>query len=706
LTDVTKGLSYPAPTMGGVNESGVTARALELLHDLAGPRAEFREGQLEAIRALAQDRVRVLVVQRTGWGKSAVYLITTKILREAGSGPTILVSPLLALMRNQIAMASRLGVRADTINSSNAEEWERVEAAITGDEVDLLLVAPERFANRRFQQQVMPAVGSRIGLAVIDEIHCISDWGHDFRPDYLRLKRILDRLPAGIPVVGTTATANNRVVQDVADQLGSSLVLHRGGLARSGLRLDVLRMPDPAQRLAWLVQALNELPGTGIVYCLTIRDVDRVTGWLQRHGIPAAAYHGDGETPDRLQTEQDLLENRVKAVVATSALGMGFDKPDLAFVIHYQSPGSPIAYYQQVGRAGRALERSWGVLLAGEEDRDIQDWFIKTAFPPQPLAERVVAILEGTSSPVGLAYLESQVNLGRTRLTQMMKVLEVEGAVEHTGAGYRRTSQPWTYPVERFNGVTAARRREQQVMVDYRDHTGCLMEFLGRQLDDRNAGPCGICRNCAGPPLSIDIDPTLVRRAADYLRHQPIEVEPRKQWPSGTGLRSGRIPAEHRLEPGRALGEWGDGGWGNLVRKGKYRDGVFHQALVEASVSLIRAWDPQPAPAWVTYVPSLTRDTLVAGFAGRLAGELGLPLHAVVTKVAISQPQKEMQNSAQQYRNIAEAFEVTGPAPSGPVLLVDDVFDSRWTLTVIGVLLREAGSGPVFPFVLAAAAGS
>ena len=688
--------------MGG---SAVTERATELLRRLAGPQAGFREGQIEAIRALAEDRGRVLVVQRTGWGKSAVYLITTKILREAGSGPTILVSPLLALMRNQIAMACRLGVRAHTINSSNAEEWERVEAAIVGDEVDLLLIAPERFANRRFQEQVMPVIGSRIGLVVIDEVHCISDWGHDFRPDYLRLKSILDRLPPGIPVVGTTATANNRVVADVAGQLGTSLVLHRGGLARSGLQLQVFRMPDPAERLAWLVQALKVLPGTGIVYCLTIRDVDRVTAWLDRHGIKAASYHGDGEAPDRMQTEQDLLENRVKAVVATSALGMGFDKPDLAFVVHYQSPGSPIAYYQQVGRAGRALDRSWGVLLAGEEDREIQDWFIKTAFPPQALAEQVVGILEEAGAPVGLAHLESQVNLGRTRLTQMMKVLEVEGAVEHAGGGYRRTEQPWTYPVERFKGVTAARRREQQVMVDYRDHAGCLMEFLGRQLDDPGAGPCGICMNCTGSKIQVQVDPASVREASEYLHRQTIQIEPRKQWPSSTGLRKGKIPPELRLEPGRALGEWGDGGWGNLVRKGRERDGVYHDALVEASVRLIRQWSMDPAPAWITYVPSVARPALVAGFAERLARSLDLPLHPVVSKVAANRAQKEMQNSAQQYLNLADAFCVSGSVPAAPVLLVDDFFDSRWTLTVVGVLLREAGSGPVFPFALASASG-
>lgn len=685
------------------SSDGVHRRALELLHLLAGPSAGFRDGQLEAIRALVEDRSRVLVVQRTGWGKSAVYLVTTKLLRESGSGPTILISPLLALMRNQIAMAKRAGVRAATINSSNTGEWERIREELALDSVDLLLVAPERFANAGFQDEVLPALAERSGLVVIDEVHCVSDWGHDFRPDYLRVKQVLDGMPEGIPVVGTTATANDRVVRDISEQLGTGLTIHRGGLARSSLRLHVFGMPAQAQRLAWLVEALERLPGTGICYCLTVRDADRVTEWLQLNGIDAVGYHAGMEDADRLEVEEALLDNRVKAVVATSALGMGFDKPDLAFVIHYQSPGSPVAYYQQVGRAGRGLDRSWGVLLAGAEDRDIQDWFIDTAFPPQGLAERIVACLQ-EGQGMRLRDLESRFNIKRSRLQQMLKVLEVDGAIVHEGGRYRRTAQPWSYPAERIAGITAQRRREQQVMAGYREHDGCLMEYLGQVLDDPEAAPCGVCMNCAGPDIDLEVSADVAGRATSFLRNRPIVIEPRKQWPGGP--RSGRIAQELRLEPGRALCEWGDGGWSDLVQRGRSRDGAFARELVQASADLIRQWDPQPAPQWVTYVPSANRETLLAGFAAQVAGELGLPVHAVLAKTARNRPQKEMQNSVQQFSNVQSAFAVTGEVPAAPVLLVDDLFDSKWTLTVVGAQLREAGGGPVFPFVLAAAVGS
>ncbi|MGQ0679676.1 MAG: RecQ family ATP-dependent DNA helicase [Actinomycetota bacterium] len=679
-------------------------RALSLLRELAGPDAEFRDGQLEAISTLVERRSRVLVVQRTGWGKSAVYFIATKLLREQGHGPTLLVSPLLALMRNQIQMAERLGVRADTVNSSNTADWDVVRERFEHDEIDVLLISPERFANRRFREEYMPTLAGGTGLMVVDEIHCISDWGHDFRPDYRRIRRILDLLPAGVPVLGTTATANDRVVNDVKEQLGGDLTMVRGPLARTGLRLQVLRLPSPAQRLAWLVTVLPSLGGTGIVYCLTIRDTVKVASWLGRNGISAVAYHSDLEVEQRAAIEADLIENRVKVVVATSALGMGFDKPDLAFVIHFQSPGSPIAYYQQVGRAGRALATSLGILLTGNEDREIQDYFIRTAFPPQHQAERIVSFLEHEARPVTRPALEAAVNVSRSKLQQMLTVLEVEGAVEKADRGYLRTLRRWEYPGERVDGVTAARRREQQIMEEYIGTTGCLMEFLGNELDDHDARPCGICTNCAGPGISVEIDDALVRAATGFLRRQPIVVEPRLQWPSGQDLRSGWIAAEARLEPGRALSHLGDGGWGSDVRDGKYRAGSFGPELVEAAARLIREWSPTPEPTWVTFVPSLTRDRLVADFARDLARTLDFPLHQVVLKEAGNQPQKEMQNSAQQFRNVINAFRIDeGGVMSGPVLLIDDLFDSRWTLTVVGVALREAGSGPVFPFVLAAA---
>ena len=684
------------------SSSDLATEALGLLQRLTGdPAAQFRTDQLEAILALAGDRGRVLLVQRTGWGKSAVYFIATRLLRDQGLGPTLLVSPLLALMRNQIEAAERLGVRAETINSSNKDEWGEVEGRINDDEVDVLLISPERLANQQFRDEVLPLVGQHSGLLVIDEAHCISDWGHDFRPDYRRLVRVLDLLPAGVPVLCCTATANDRVVDDITAQLGADFAPVRGSLARRGLRLHALHKPSQAERLVWLASVIKELPGTGIVYCLTVADTERVAAWLKLQGVDAKGYSGEDDHEHRRAVEQDLLDNNVKVVVATLALGMGFDKPDLAFVIHYQSPGSPVAYYQQVGRAGRALPESWGVLLRGTEDTDIQDYFIESAFPSADLAERVVGLLESTAVSTTKGEILAEVNVQQKRLEGLLKILEVEGAVERDRGRWLRTLRPWTFDRERVDTVTALRRSEQEQMRGYMSSDQCRMRLLRSFLDDYETEPCGICDNCTGQSMDRTFDPAVVQQAVEFLRKSKRVIEPRKQFPDGK-----RIAVEQRLKEGRVLAVWGDSGWGQLVRSGKQLDGRFDDQLVVAARDLIRdRWRPDPAPEWVAHVPSLRRAELMPDFARRLAQSLGLTCMDVVVKVMDIEPQKTMQNSQRQYRNIADAFEISSEVPSGPVLLLDDMVDSRWTLTVVGLLLREAGAGPVFPFALADTGG-
>ncbi|MFN0026966.1 MAG: RecQ family ATP-dependent DNA helicase [Acidimicrobiales bacterium] len=682
--------------------AGLQHEALTLLRRLTGdPASSFREDQLEVIRRLVADRERVLLVQRTGWGKSAVYFIATRMLRDRGGGPTLLVSPLLALMRNQIEAAERMGVRATTINSANRTEWDVVEEQLRADSVDVLLISPERLANPTFRRDLLPEIGRRSGLLVIDEAHCISDWGHDFRPDYRRLVRVLDLLPAGVPVLCCTATANNRVVTDITRQLGAGLAPIRGPLGRSGLRLRVLDLPLPAQRLAWLAETLPILDGTGIIYCLTIADTERVAGWLRSQGIDAIAYSGDTNPALRPGIEQRLLDNEVKVVVATSALGMGFDKPDLAFVIHYQSPGSPIAYYQQVGRAGRGLAQSDGVLLCGAEDSTVQDFFIRSAFPPADLAEKVVALLEEQAQPVSAVALLEAVNMRPGQLDLLLKTLEVEGAIEREGNRWQRTLGPWAFDHERVASVTALRRAEQAQMREYAQTQQCRMHLLRQSLDDELAEPCGLCDNCRGEGPGPELLPAVVQAAVEYLRGAERTVEPRKQWPDRT-----RIPAHHQVQSGRALSVWGDGGWGSLVRSGRISEGCFDEQLISAAADLItRRWQPHPAPTWVTFVPSRHDPDPVADLARRLAAMLDLPCEDVVVNGRHRPPQHEWHNSVQQWANVRHAFAVGVAVPSGPVLLVDDVVDSRWTLTAVGRLLLMAGAGPVFPFVLADTAG-
>ena len=680
---------------GGAADGLLATEALGLLRRLTrDAAAEFRPDQLETIERLVGRRERVLLVQRTGWGKSAVYFIATRMLRDRGSGPTLLVSPLLALMRNQIEAAQRMGVRAETINSTNQADWDLVLGRLAEDTVDLLLISPERLANQKFRTEVLPEVGRRSGLLVIDEAHCISDWGHDFRPDYRRITRVLGLLPAGVPVLCCTATANDRVTGDVVIQLGSGLPLVRGPLRRAGLRLHALDIPSQAERLTWLAEVLPELDGTGIVYCLTIADTERVAGWLRSAGITAVAYSGGTDSDARIETEQALLSNEVKAVAATSALGMGFDKPNLSFVIHYQSPGSPIAYYQQVGRAGRALDESWGILLRGTEDADIQDYFIRSAFPPPDLAERVVALLEERAEPMSTGELLASFNVRPTQMESLLKNLEVDGAVERAGNRWLRTLGGWTYDHARVESVTALRRTEQGQMLDYVRTDQCRMQLLEFYLDDTTGEPCGICDNCTGDSLAIPFDPATVQKAVDHLRRAGRAIEPRKQVPGG-----GRIAADRRLEPGHALSVWGDSGWGRLVRAGKQELGRFDNQLVSAAGDLIRnRWKPEPPPTWVTFVPSLRSPRLVADFAERLATALGLPCEDVVVKIRDTEPQKMMQNSRSAVRATCRRRSIfAGPSPPGPVLLVDDIVDSRWTLTVVGMgsFARPAAGVPV-----------
>lgn len=680
---------------------------------LSDPMIEFRDGQWEAIEALVDKQARLLVVQRTGWGKSMVYFLTTSLLRSRGAGPTLLVSPLLALMRDQIKAARRLGVRAATINSANTDEWQKVLEQLQSDEVDILLISPERLANDKFRETVLMDIADRVGLFVVDEAHCISDWGHDFRPDYLRVTRVLQALPRNVPVLTTTATANDRVVADVKEQLGPDLRVLWGPLVRESLQLQNISLPRQTVRMAWMAEQIPRLPGSGIVYTLTIADAQRLAAWLRSRSIDAHAYWGGLETDAREDLEERLLNNEVKALVATTALGMGFDKPDLGFVIHYQRPGSAVAYYQQVGRAGRALKSAYGVLLGGEEDQEITEYFINSAFPPEAHAREVLDALKAAEDGLSVATIERRVNLTRGQIEKVLKSLVVKAPapVSKQGSKWYANPVPYTPDWEKVERITALRHREQDRMLEYMRSRECLMLFLARELDDPAPAPCGRCAVCRGEPSLPEAHSSfLATEAARFLRrtHQPIH--PRKRWPEDAlavhGWQ-GNIPAEIRAQEGRALCLWGDGGWGDSVRHQKYEVGRFSEELVAAAVEMVRErWTPRPAPGWVTCVPSLERPDLVPDLAKRIASSLELPFARCVSKKFHTRPQKGMENSYQQAHNLEDAFEIeTNEVSSGPVLLVDDMVDSRWTFTIVAAHLTERGSGPVFPLALAMTAG-
>jgi ATP-dependent DNA helicase RecQ len=680
--------------------SPLAARAQELLGALAGPDARLRDDQLEAIDALVTRRARVLVVQRTGWGKSAVYWIATKLLRDAGAAPTLVVSPLLALMRDQVAAAASMGITARTINSTNIDDWRAIEAELAAGTVDVLLISPERLNNHAFRRNVLAELAATIGLLVVDEAHCISDWGHDFRPDYRRLATVIAGVGADVPVLATTATANQRVTTDVAAQLGDDTLTLRGGLDRESLSLAVVSRPTTAERLAWLAEELADMDGSGIVYCLTVKDVESVAAFLVSAGIDAAGYTGSTDAGARERIEADLKANRLKAVVATSALGMGYDKPDLAFVVHLGSPPSPIAYYQQVGRAGRAIASAQATLLPTAADADIWAYFDSTAFPPEDVVERVLASV-AELGPVGVPALEEAVNVRRGRLEALLKVLDVEGAVERVDGGWVRTDRRWAYDAERLTGVAANRKSEQRAMVDYASAQVCRMRLLRDALDDTDITDCGRCDVCTGTSRDRVLDPALVSAALAHLRGADVIVEPRKQWPRGLTERRGNIAANRRASPGRALAFATDPGWGDSVAAALRVDAEVTDELVAGLVAVLKRWKWDERPTWVTWVPSRAHPRLVSSTARRLAeiGKLTLVDGLERTRPAAPR-QSEMANSIRQCANVVDTFAVTGPLPAGPVLVIDDVIGSRWTMTAVAEALRAAGADEVLPLAL------
>ena len=692
--------------------------ALDILRVLVGrDDADFHDGQFEAIDALVAGRRRALVVQRTGWGKSAVYFIATLLLRRRGAGPSVLVSPLLALMRDQIGAARRAGVRAVAINSTNAHEWADVRAQLERDEVDVLLVSPERLNNPTFRDEQLPELVARIGLLVVDEAHCISDWGHDFRPDYRRLRDLIVRMPEGVPVLATTATANARVVADVAEQLAglehqgvpADVLVIRGPLARTSLRLGVLRLRDAPSRLAWLISHLGDLPGSGIIYTLTVSAANDTARLLREHGYEVRAYTGQTDTEEREESEALLKENQVKALVATSALGMGFDKPDLGFVVHLGAPSSPVSYYQQVGRAGRNTASADVLLLPGAEDRDIWQYFATASMPDRSRAERVLSALSESSGPVSTPSLETMVDIRRTPLELLLKVLDVDGAVARVRGGWMGTGRPWVYDEERYSRIAAERIAEQQHMLEYESTAGCRMEFLQRSLDDDTAAPCGRCDNCAGVWFPSEIGSGATDAASAALDRVGVAIEPRRQWPSGAdrlGLPvKGRIPVDEQPAEGRALARLTDLGWGGALREmfaAGSADGPVPPQLLAACLRVLGEWGWSERPVAVVAMPSRSRPQLVDSLARGIAEAGRLPMLGALELLDDGPTGGPGGNSVFRLAGVWGRFGVGHIGiPSGPVLLVDDLADSRWTVAVAARELRRAGATQVLPFTLA-----
>jgi len=675
----------------------------ELLKELKntyGQAAEFRDGQKEAIQSILNGK-RLLIVQKTGWGKSLVYFLATKMLRNKDKGVTLIISPLLALMNNQIDSANKLGLHVETINSENIEAWDSISEELSQNKIDALIISPERLANIEFKNLLLERLADRIALFVVDEAHCISDWGHDFRPDYKRIVDIINILPSNIPVLATTATANNRVVNDIKKQLGDDLLISRGSLMRESLSLQVIELLSKEARLAWVLHNIDAMPGTGIIYCLTINDCNLVNRWLNENEIHSESYFAGLDPQKKNEVINAFMNNSIKVLVATVAFGMGFDKPDIGFVIHFQKPGNIVAYYQQIGRAGRGINQAYAILLCGGEDDEINNYFIESAFPTEELMEDVInTIIEHPG--IRISQLEKYVNMKVTKIKACIKYLLVNDDIYIDDKKYYKSPRKWEPDLEKSRVITDIRKNELKQMEEYTKQDHCYMQFVAKVLDDPEVKPCGKCENCLGQPLlQTEAPREFVLKAQQFIREDFSIIEPRKQWPSGEKLDGkNRISVEFLCETGRVLSKYGDAGWGKLVSAGKYKQEFFDDQLLAASGLLLEDFVRENNIKWVTNVPSIRRPELVKSFAERLALRLRLDYHDVIEKVNETICQEELNTSYLQFKNVFDAFEVKYTYNDN-VLLVDDMVDSRWTFTVCGYKLRKSGSGKVFPFALA-----
>ncbi|KPL81742.1 ATP-dependent DNA helicase RecG [Herpetosiphon geysericola] len=684
-------------------------QALEQLRrSLNNPTAMFRDGQWSAIDCLINEHQQLLVVQRTGWGKSWVYFIAAQHIREQRGKMTLIISPLLALINNQIAAAQRFGLTAVSINSNNKNDWDTIKGVVVQNQVDVLLIAPERFANDTFMEEVLSPISQQIGLLVIDEAHCISDWGHDFRPDYRRIVQILQVMPKNLPILATTATANQRVIDDIREHL-ANFTVERGPLMRESLSLQTIRLPDATSRLAWLAHYVPQLPGTGIIYTLTHDDTEQVATWLNQQGISACAYHAGVNAETRANFENRLAQNQIKVLVATSALGMGYDKPDLGFVLHYQAPSSIIAYYQQVGRAGRAIEQAYGILLAGEEDAAIQSYFRKQAFPEQTIIDDVLHEINQHDG-ANLDQILQKINIRRGELEHTLKFLSVEAnpPVIYNQKKWYLTINAKNYQLDhaKIERLNQRRIQEWEAIQAYIDTQNCLMRHLAEALDDAQSADCGRCANCRGRLLGNEPTTNLINQSARFLRHSEQVLELRKKATSNIPSvysQLASLPKHLHAAPGRVLARWGHAGWGAMVRHDK-KHGHFRDDLVDAVVEMIQQrWIPQPFPTWVASIPSTRNPRLVEDFTQRVAQKLGIPWLAAVVKIRNNEAQKSQHNAFHQQMNVLNAFKIT-EWKAEPVLLIDDIVDSGWTLTIVAKLLKEAGATAVYPCALASTA--
>lgn len=688
-----------------VSDKDLFDRALAILKKLYGENAQFRPGQYEAIERTIKEK-RLLVVQKTGWGKSLVYFICTKLLREEGAGVTLVISPLLALMENQLSAARKIGLSCEVLNSTKTmSEKELTLMLMQDNKCDLVLTSPEYLASKQ-AKEYLPSI--KIGLLVIDEAHCISDWGHDFRLEYNKIYKVIEKLQPNVPVLATTATANNVVIEDLTAQMGVPNV-SRGHLMRNNLSIQVLNLPDKEARYAWILDNLPHLDGTGIIYCLSKKDCSWLADFLLENGIIAKPYYSGNAEQEKLNQTvlESFLKDEIKVIVSTIKLGMGFDKGNVAFVIHFQCPKNVIAYYQQIGRAGRSIPFARTFLMLGMEDFEINRSFIENAFPSESDMYRIRQYITACKSQCTINKLCSAIDLPKKRIQKALDFLEDGDLIEKqwrtsnngiSYATYKSTPEPFVYRAEHYEGIKAIRYKELEQMQAIASTEECLSRSIVSFLDDDEKHDCGVCANCdESSRFPTTVSASSLRKAKEYLQNLTIPIVPWVYWPYNTILEDRQN--QYPNITGIALSKYNEG-IGRLVKDGKYNTGKFDDRLVQKGSHVLKKYVREHALSYVTSVPSLNTD-VVPNYAQRLAVACGLPYVPLLRKKNHSH-QKDLNNTSHQFENAYQSFDLL-PDVDVPtsVILVDDMVDSGLTLAVCGAILGQNGCERVFPLALA-----
>lgn len=682
-----------------INDNEIYEQAQKIINELFGEGAAFREGQYEAIEA-TMTRPRTLVVQRTGWGKSLVYFACTKLLRQGGEGITIVISPLLVLMQNQLEAAKALGLRCEVLNKTSIERHAEILKKIKRQELDIVLITPETL----FKDEILSEIkNAKIGLFVIDEAHCISDWGHDFRVEYSRLREVISQLDPEIHILATTATANNRVIEDLTAQLGDDVYVSRGPLTRQTLSIQVLNMPSRAQRYGWILENIGKLEGSGIIYCLTKRDCQSLADFLTRNGVSVMPYYSEKGLEERnAEAERAFKNNEIKALVATIKLGMGYDKGDISFVIHYQMPSSIVSYYQQIGRAGRSIDNANVFLMYGKEDMTIVNYFIDVIFPSREDAYGIFDLI-CQSNGIKIRAIEASLNITKRRIERTVEFLESQGVIEVRSGKYFATGKELFYDGERYEKILALRRLEARQMYDLSTQDGCLSRYIVNAIDDFSATDCGRCTSCTGRLILPDtVSAEYEQRGADYINHLIHTIAPRKMWPSLEELPASKI--EYVNECGICLCQYGEVGYGALVKRAIECGERISDEVVARAVELLLPLIAENNIKYLTVVPS-SRQSQLLDAAERICAACSITLVELLEKKP-SPTQSQMENGAHKCANALGAYSVRDDIcrktdTSQGIILLDDTVSSRWTMTVCGYRLMQNGVPRVFPVALA-----